>query len=233
MPSLKMRIKQLVEGNEPGPARWVDLGIQGLILASIVTFSIETLPDLDSQLKETLKWIEAVTVILFTIEYILRLIAADSKKNFVFGFYGLIDLCAILPFYVAAGIDLRSIRVFRLLRLLRVLKFARYTKAAERLRSALMEIKEELILFFILTVFTLYVAAVGIYYFESPVQPEKFSSIFSSLWWAVTTLTTVGYGDAYPLTVGGKIFTFLILMIGLGIVAIPTGLLSSALAKKR
>ncbi len=81
--------------------------------------------------------------------------------------------------------------------------------------------------------FMLYLSAVGIYYFENPAQPDKFSSIFESLWWSVTTLTTVGYGDAYPVTVGGRVFTFFILMIGLGVVAVPTGLLSSSLTKKR
>ena len=79
----------------------------------------------------------------------------------------------------------------------------------------------------------LYVSAMGIYYFENPVQPEAFSSVFDGLWWAVVTLTTVGYGDVYPVTVGGKAFTFFVLMIGLGIVAVPTGLIASALGKAR
>jgi len=90
-------------------------------------------------------------------------------------------------------------------------------------------IKEELILFLFATAFLLYFSAVGIYYFENPAQPEQFQSIFDSLWWAVATLTTVGYGDVYPVTVGGKIFTFFVLLIGLGIVAVPAGLVSSAL----
>jgi voltage-gated potassium channel len=79
----------------------------------------------------------------------------------------------------------------------------------------------------------IYLSAVGIYYFENSAQPEQFSSIFSSLWWSVVTLTTVGYGDVYPITVGGRIFTFVILMIGLGIIAIPSGMISSALTEAR
>ena len=94
-------------------------------------------------------------------------------------------------------------------------------------------IKEEIILFLVLTLILLFVSSVGIYYFENPVQPEKFSSIFSGLWWSIGTLTTVGYGDIYPITAGGKIFTFFVLMIGLGIVAVPTGLFASALTKSR
>ena len=91
--------------------------------------------------------------------------------------------------------------------------------------------KEEILLFIFMTLILIYLSAVGIYYFENEAQPEVFTSIFDSLWWAVITLTTVGYGDAYPITVGGKMFTFLILIIGLGIIAIPTGIISSSLTK--
>ncbi|NAX22288.1 potassium channel family protein, partial [Vibrio sp. V39_P1S14PM300] len=93
--------------------------------------------------------------------------------------------------------------------------------------------KEELALFLAVSLIVLYLASVGIYYFENPVQPEVFSSIFHSLWWAVATLTTVGYGDIYPITPGGKVFTFFVLIVGLGIVSIPAGLVASALSKAR
>lgn len=229
----QLSFKQIVEGNDTIYGRGLDLFIQALILLSVVTFSMETLPDLKVETRATLRWIEIVTVSIFTVEYISRLVVADSKLKFAFSFYGLIDLLAVIPFYISMGVDLRSLRIFRLLRVIRIFKITRYSKAIEHLRQAFIEIKEELILFFILTVFILYLAAVGIYYFENPAQPDKFSSIFESLWWAVTTLTTVGYGDAYPVTVGGRIFTFFILIIGLGVVAVPTGLLSSSLSTKR
>lgn len=161
----------------------------------------------------------------------LRLFVADKKLKFVFSFYALIDLIAILPFYVARGIDLRSIRVFRLFRLIRAFKIFRYSKAIQRFKNAFLDVKEELILFLVATGFLLFIAAVGIYYFENPAQPEQFKSIFHCLWWAVATLTTVGYGDIYPITAGGKIFTSFIVIIGLGIIVVPTGLLASALTK--
>ena len=97
------------------------------------------------------------------------------------------------------------------------------------LDAALALIREDLVLFFAATAFVLFVAAAGIYSFEHEAQPKVFASVFHSLWWAVTTLTTVGYGDAAPITAGGKVFTFFVLMVGLGIVAVPTGLLASAL----
>ena len=111
-----------------------------------------------------------------------------------------------------------------------MLKLFRYNKAIKRFNLAFKSIKEELIVFLFTTLFLLYIASVGMYYFENAAQPEKFSSILHSMWWAVATLTTVGYGDIYPITVGGKIFTFIILMLGLGIVAVPAGLIASALS---
>jgi len=202
-----------------------------LIILSLVSFSIDTLPDLSERQEKVLDIIEAVTVIIFSIEYVLRIIVARKKLKFIFSFYGLIDLAAILPFYLSTGIDLRSIRAFRLLRLLRALKLVRYSTALSRFRAAIISVKEEFYLFLFFTFILIFLAGAGIYFFENPVQPEVYSSIFESLWWAVVTLTTVGYGDMYPITAGGKVFTVLVLIIGLGVVAVPTGLLASALGK--
>ena len=210
---------------------WV---IQGMIIASLVTFSIETLPDLSPRARQWLHFFEVFTVAVFTIEYVLRVWTADRKLSFVFSFYGIVDLVAILPFYLTAGlVDLRSIRAFRMLRLFRLLKLTRYNAAAGRFMLALKIAKDELILFSFLAVILLYLSAVGIYYFERDAQPEVFRSIFDALWWAVATLTTVGYGDVYPVTTGGRLFTFIVLMVGLGIVAVPTGLVASALSEAR
>lgn len=221
-------LKQIIEETETPAGRIFDLASQALIVISLISFSIETLPDLKPATRHLLHIVEVITIILFTIEYLLRIIVADRKFKFIFSFYGVIDLLAILPFYIASGVDLRSIRVFRLFRLVRAFKLLRYSTAVQRFRRAFAAVKEELILFLIATAFLLFVSSVGIYYFENPVQPEQFKSIFHSLWWSVITLTTVGYGDIYPITIGGRIFTFFMLMLGLGIIAIPTGLISSA-----
>ena len=226
-----MDIKSIVERSDTRAGRWFDLFIQTLIVLSLISFTIETLPDLSPGLQSILNVSELAIVIIFTVEYVLRIAVADKKLRFIFSFYGMIDLLAILPFYVARGVDLRSIRVFRLFRLFRIFKLARYNRAVDVFRKAFSEIKEELLVFLIGALFLLYVAAVGIYYFEYPAQPEVFSSVFHALWWAVATLTTVGYGDIYPMTAGGKIFTFFILMVGLGIIAVPTGLIAAALSR--
>lgn len=227
----KVTLKKIIEEHDTRLGRTFDFFIQSLIIISLVSFSIETLPELGKDTKRILWITELITVIIFSIEYALRIIVADKKIKFVFSFYGLIDIMAILPFYISTGIDLRSIRIFRLFRLVRAFKLFRYSRAITHFKNAFLSVKEELILFLVATVFLLFLSAVGIYYFENASQPDQFKSVFHSLWWAVATLTTVGYGDVYPVTIGGKIFTFIILMIGLGVVAVPSGLLASALTK--
>jgi voltage-gated potassium channel len=227
------QLKRIVEKNDTKWGRRFDLFIQSLIIISLISFSIETLPDLKPWQERILHFMEVIVVIIFTIEYLLRILVADRKIRFIFSFFGLIDLLAILPFYVCTGIDLRSIRAFRFLRVFRAFKLVRYSKALQRFHRALIIAREEFILFLMVTLILIFLSGAGIYFFENPAQPEAFSSIFNSLWWAIATLTTVGYGDIYPVTVGGKIFTFLILLIGIGIISIPTGLLASALSKAR
>jgi len=229
----KDQIRKWIDNTNYLPARLFAFTIQSLIVVSLVTFSIDTLPDLSSDTRELLYIIEVITVAIFTFEYVLRVMVAEKKARFIFSFYGLVDLAAILPFYIASGLDLRAVRVFRLLRLVRILKLFKYNQAIRRFHRALVIAREELILFGFVALIMLYLAAVGIYYFENAAQPEQFKSVFHSLWWAVTTLTTVGYGDMFPITAGGKVFTFLILTIGLGIVAVPTGLVASALSQAR
>ena len=226
-------LKRIIENNDTKRGRIFDLAIQSLIVLSLVTFSIETLPDLSDSARRWLRYIEIITVTIFTVEYISRIIVADRKLRFIFSFYGLVDLLSILPFYIASGIDLRSVRAFRLLRLFRAFKIVRYNKAVRRFHRALLIAREELVLYLLVTLMLLYFAAVGIYYCEHEAQPEEFASVFHSLWWAVATLTTVGYGDVYPVTVGGRIFTFIVLLIGLGVVSVPAGLVASALSKAR
>lgn len=229
MSSIRSTLKQTVEKTDTRRGQVFALVIQALIVISIISFSIETLPDLSERARHWLGVVEAVMVLIFTVEYLLRLYVADSKRKFVFSFFGMVDLLAILPFYLSTGLDLRTVRALRMIRLFRILKLARYSSAMRRFQQAMLSIREELIMFLVLTMILIYLASVGIYYFENDAQPEKFASIFHSIWWAVATLTTVGYGEVYPITVGGKIFTFFVLMLGLGVVAVPVGLMASAL----
>ena len=231
------RLRSIVESRESWQGRAFDNLVLVLIMVSLVTFTVKTLPGLTNQVRTTLYLIEMITVAFFTAEYGLRCFVAARKSSYVFGFYGIIDLLAILPFYLTlfgiGNLDGRILRLVRMLRIFRILKLIRYNKAVDRLHRAVVIAKEEIIMFAVLSVILLFIAGAGIWYFESTVQPSKFRSIFDGLWWAVVTLTTVGYGDIYPVTAGGRFFTFVLLMIGLGIVAIPPGIIASALSKAR
>lgn len=228
---MKEAIKKVVENNDTQIGRGFDFFIQFLIVLSVITFSIETIPTIKPETRSILHAIEIFCVVVFTLEYISRIYIAEKKLKFIFSFFGLIDLLAILPFYLSFGVDLRSLRVLRMFRLLRLLKLVRYNKAMRHFTKAMLLAREQIILFMVVTLVLIYFSAVGIYYFENEAQPDHFSSIFDSLWWSIVTLTTVGYGDVYPITAGGKVFTFFILLIGLGIVAVPTGIISSSLTK--
>lgn len=230
---MKDKIRTIIEVNDTRASRLFDYSIQVLVFISLVSFSIETLPNNSPLFKNILYFIEVFCVGVFSIEYLLRIYVAKNPLRYIFSFYGLIDLIAILPFYLNAAIDLRAVRAFRIFTIFRALKLIRYNRALNRFHIAAGIVKEEMILFFIVTGILIYLAAAGIYFFEHEAQPESFSSIFHSLWWAIATLTTVGYGDVYPITVGGKIFTFFVLIIGIGVVTVPAGLVATALTKAR
>jgi voltage-gated potassium channel len=215
--------------NSLGARRAFEFVSQAAILVWLVSFSLETLPHLTTGQRETLKGIEWFTALLFTVEYLVRLTFARHRLRFAFSFFGIVDLLSILPFYVSLIPGMTTLRALRLMRLARLFKLARYNRALHRLYEAGMLAWEEFVMFFFLALILIYIAAAGIYHFEHEAQPEKFTSIFDSLWWAICTLTTVGYGDVYPVTAGGRFFTCLVLLVGLGIVAVPTGIIASSL----
>jgi voltage-gated potassium channel len=230
---MKERIRKIVEDNSSRKGKLFDYFIQVLILLSLVAFAISTLPNNTKETIRILNVFEITCVAIFTIEYALRVFVAEKPLKYIFSFYGIIDFLAIFPFYLRSAYDLRALRAFRVFRIFRTLKLIRYNKALNRFHIAAGIVKEEIVLFLIITAIFIFLASTGIYYFENAAQPEIFTSVIHSGWWAVVTLTTVGYGDVYPITVGGKIFTFFILIIGVGIVTIPAGLVASALSKAR
>ncbi|TXD49709.1 ion transporter [Polaribacter sp. IC073] len=231
--STKERIRVIIEETDTRYGRIFDISIQALIFLSILVYCLGTLPNLSPLWNKTLNIINNVCYIVFTIEYFGRIYITKHRLKYIFSFFGIIDLLAILPFLFAKQFDLRAIRALRIFRILSALKISKYSDAIERFAIALRIIRPELTLFFILTGVFIFLSAAGIYYFENEAQPQAFASIFHSLWWSIITLTTVGYGDVYPITLGGRVFTFFILLIGLGIITIPTGLIASALSSAR
>ena len=181
--------------------------------------------------QQAIRWIELGILGIFTAEYVLRLWIAERPWKYALSVYGLIDLAAILPFYLAWGTETTALRALRRLRLIRLWKHRAYTRAWIRLAKALKESREEATIFLVASGLTLYIAAVGIHQFEAEAQPEHFGTFTQSLWWAVGLLVDVDYGEIWPATFGGKAFTAVIALIGIAIIAVPAGMVASALTK--
>ena len=222
------RVHAILDGSDPRWGRRALAIQQGVLVLALFLFSLTTLP---GPMPLWLRVADFAVLVYFASEYLLRLWAAPSRTGYAFSFWGIVDLLAFLPMLVFYTLDTRAIRALRLVQVLRVLKFARYNRAIARMRGAFSDIRDELTVALVMAGIVLYLAAVGIWIFEREAQPETFGSVFHCLWWAVATLTTVGYGDVYPVTTGGRVFTALILVIGLAVVAIPTGLVSAVLMR--
>ncbi len=239
--TLRRQVFRIIEPAEKADvsSKIFDYTIISLIFLSIVAVIAESYRFPSDRATLLLRDFERVSVIAFTLEYLLRLWTADVKyprKNYwrsltrlIFSFMALIDLAAILPFYLPLMItlDLRFLRILRLVRLLRIFKIHRYTETLNIIGAVLKRRKEELIITFFVTFLLLLLASSLMYYIENDTQPEAFPNIIASFWWAVATLTTVGYGDVYPVTGLGKLLSGLIALLGIGLVALPTGIISS------
>lgn len=208
--------------------RIADLLIMTLVVLSVASVFVATF-NLAPEVRKGLFVFEAVCTLIFTVEYIIR--AAHARWKYVLSGMGLIDLVAVLPFYLPMFFhgNLLALRVFRLLRILRLFKLNRYFDSLTALGAVLKAKSKELVASMFVVALMLIVSSLFIYTVEHDAQPEAFANAFSGLWWAVATLTTVGYGDIYPVTVLGRVFGAFIALLGIGMVAIPTGIISSGL----
>ena len=229
----KSKLRSIVEDNTTTRGKIFDYTIDVLIILSIIAFSIETFPDNSEKTKELLYKFDILCFFVFSVEYVLRIYVAKKKSKYLFSFYGVIDFLAIAPFFLSSFLDLRFLRAFRILKIFRSLQLKKFNLAIKRIEIASKLIKEELTLFFIVIFILIFTVSSGIYYFENEAQPETFKSVFHSMWWAVVTLATVGYGDVVPITLGGRIFTIIVLILGLLIVTVPAGLSATSLIKAR
>lgn len=209
-----------------------------LIGVSVLSIMLESVAVFNRRFKTELLYIEIFTTSIFGIEYLLRVWSAGYNKQnhqamrrsvkFIFRPLMLIDLLSILPaLLLLFAVDLRFLRIFRFVRIIRVFRLTRYASAFRKLGSVLIKRKEQLIVTFLAMFMLLLIASVLMYHIENELQPEKFSSIPASMWWAMTTLSTVGYGDMYPVTNAGKIIGSIISILGIGIFALPAGIIAS------
>lgn len=211
--------------------RKIHLALATLIFLNLIALIVESVPEVYRSYGNWFMAFEVFSVAVFTIEYVLRLLAARNRWKFVKSPMAIIDLLAILPSFVPyLPFDLRFLRTFRLFRLFRILKLARYSHALQVLGSVFYKRRHELAISVFIGLFLLTVSSSLVYFFENSAQPDKFRSIPESMWWAAATLTTVGYGDIYPVTVFGKIFGACTAFLGIGMFALPAGILASAIS---
>jgi len=217
--------------------------ITGLIFLSVISVILETEKSLSDHFSAFFLGFEIFTVTIFTIEYVLHLwvCTIDPRYNspvigrikYVCTPMALIDLFAILPFFIpASGLDFRFIRAVRLTRLFRLLKLGHYSQSLRILVKVVKSKKEELLITLFAGVILLIIASSTMYYIEREVQPDKFDSILSAMWWGVNTLTTIGYGDIYPITPLGKIVSSSISVLGIGLFVLPAGILASGFSSE-
>lgn len=220
-------------------ARAVEILLIVLIFLNIVAILLESIAEINLEYADFFAALESFSIIIFSIEYVLRLWTCVEHPQYSKGMgrlryatspMALIDLFSVLPFYINyLPVDLRFIRMVRLFRLFRLLKIARYMKALSLIQAVLRERKEQIFLSIMFIIFLLVIASTMMYYVENEAQPELFSSIPATMWWGIETLTTVGYGDMIPATPLGRFLGGMIAILGIGLFALPAGILSSGL----
>ncbi len=216
-----------------------DYLIQGLIILNVIAIILESFDGIYRGNEDLFHYLEVFSIIFFTVEYLTRLWIADiiypennpivARLKYAFSPLGLVDLLAILPFYMPLLItlDLRFIRILRLLRLIRIFKIAHYSESVRLIGEVLKKKQRELLITLFGTTIIIMITSSLMYEIEHGIQPDKFPNILATFWWAIATLTTIGYGDVYPITGWGQTLAAITAIFGIGLVAIPTGILSA------
>lgn len=238
---VKVRLYAILEKAEEGDSvsKAVDVFLVTLIMLNVVVVIVETVQWVHTRFAFELHQFEVFSVAVFTIEYLLRLWICTLNEKYSHPIKGrlayatsamaLIDLVAVMPFYLpfVVTLDLRVMRLVRLVRLLRLLKVVRYSESIQIFADVYRLKRQELSMVFLAIIFLLTISSAVVYHLEHEAQPDDFSSIPASMWWGVATLTTVGYGDVTPITGLGRFFGAIIALLGVGLVALPAGILGS------
>jgi voltage-gated potassium channel len=242
---LKSRIHLVLSGGATDHVgRIVSFGLIGLILLNVLAVMAESMAEIKISYGSWLTWFEAISVAVFVTEYVLRIWSntvnplyshrVTGRIRFALTPMALIDLLAVLPSILFwTGVDLRFLRVIRMARLIRLGKLGRYSTALQFMWLAVRSRRDELVMALMLMVLILVLASSLMYMAENDHQPEAFSSIPATMWWGIMTLTTVGYGDVYPVTALGKLTAAVIAVVGIGLFALPAGIVGSAFIELR
>jgi len=232
--SWKTRLHDVIFEADTFLGKFFDISLLILILFSVAAVMIESVELYSIKYKNALTLFEWTITAIFSLEYLLRIISVKKPLKYIFSFYGLIDLISLLPTYLGLFMfsesisSIKTIRTIRLLRVFRILKLIRYVKAANTLKQALIASRQRIIVFLLAVLAVATIMGTIIYIIED--SKDGFTSIPRSIYWAIVTLTTVGYGDIAPQTVLGQFFASIIMILGYAIIAVPTGMVSVELA---
>lgn len=229
----KERLHEIIYEADTKEGKLFDIILLVAIIASIVLVMLESIQRIDSKYHDLLNIGEWIITILFTIEYILRIISIKKPLGYIFSFYGIIDLLSTIPkylsFIVVGSQNLIALRALRLLRVFRILKLTRYVGASNRLIVALKASRAKIAVFLFFIVILCTILGTIMYIVEG--EANGFTNIPKSIYWAIVTLTTVGFGDITPQTPLGQLIASIIMILGYAIIAIPTGIVSSEMTK--
>lgn len=231
--SWKDRLHEIIYEADTKAGKFFDVVLLFAILASILLVMLESVESINNKYGQLLNIAEWVITILFSLEYILRIVSIKKPILYIFSFYGIIDLLSTLPKYLSmffiGSSHFAALRALRLLRVFRILKLARYIGASEKLLIALKASKAKISVFLFFVIILCVILGTFMYIIEG--AENGFTSIPRSVYWAIVTLTTVGYGDIAPHTPFGQFIASIIMILGYGIIAIPTGIVSSEMTK--
>lgn len=234
--SLKTKLHEIIFEADTKPGKIFDISLLLLIIASVLTVIIETIPGVSEKHQEVLIIIEWSFTVIFTIEYILRIWITRNSWLYIRSTYGIIDLLSILPTYIALLLPqfqysyFLTIRAVRLLRVFRILRLGQFIKESRFIMAALKNSRAKILVFMYFVLIMVTIIGSAMYLIEGGIN-EGFNSIPKSIYWAIVTLTTVGYGDIAPITDLGRFFSALVMIIGYAVIAVPTGIITSEAIK--
>jgi voltage-gated potassium channel len=231
--TFRRRAHIIIYGTNTKAGRLFDLILLGLILVSVLIVMLETVKGFDKQYHDYLVLIEWIITGLFTIEYVLRIISIEKPVSYIFSFYGIIDLLAILPMYLSIffiGTSIFSVvRALRLLRLFKILNNPQFNSQSLHLKRAIKASQGKIVVFIYFVLISTIIIGSIMYLVEG--EQSGFTSIPASIYWTIVTLTTVGYGDISPITPLGQFIASFVMILGYGIIAVPTGIVTAEIAK--
>ena len=225
---------EVIFGVDTPLARAFDAALLVFILFSVITVILESVPTIQEEYRTLLDTLEWLFTVFFTAEYVLRIWCARRRLRYLTSFYGIVDFLAVVPTYLSLILPLShtllTVRALRLLRIFRIFKMGRYMQEASTLRRALYASRQKIAVFIFAVATILVIMGSAMYLIEGTVNPDL-NTIPKTLYWAVVTMTTVGYGDATPITIPGRILAALMMLIGYSMIIVPTGILTVEMSR--